>query len=75
MSGHSISHLGFAATGAKRAALRQLWTRLAAMMHARRTRNVLGEMDDRMLADIGIGRGDAQFEASRPMWDLTPPRR
>ena len=43
---------------------------LRAMMRARTTRRMLAEMDDRLLADIGVGRGDAQHEAQRPMWDL-----
>ncbi len=44
--------------------------RLHEMLRARATRGVLRDMDDRMLADIGIGRGDALFEAARPVWDL-----
>ena len=40
------------------------------MARARQTRRLLAEMDDRMLADIGIGRGDALMEASRAAWDL-----
>ena len=50
--------------------LRQVWTALAEMRRARRTRRLLTEMDDRMLADIGIGRGDALMEASRAPWDI-----
>ena len=50
--------------------LRQAWMALAEMRHARRTRRLLTEMDDRMLADIGIGRGDALMEASRASWDI-----
>ena len=52
-----------------------LWTRLGMMLSARRTRRILGEMDDRMLADIGVGHGDALIEANRPAWDLGPTRR
>lgn len=51
--------------------LRQAWTALAEMRRARRTRRLLAEMDDRMLADIGIGRGDALMEASRAPWDVS----
>ena len=43
---------------------------LHAMMRARATRRLLSEMDDHLLADIGVGRGDALHEAQRPMWDL-----
>ncbi len=50
--------------------MRQAWIALGEMAHARRTRRLLAEMDDRMLADIGIGRGEALMEASRAPWDL-----
>ena len=46
--------------------------RLAAMRRARRTRRLLAEMDDRLLSDIGIGRGEALTEASRAPWDIGP---
>lgn len=32
-------------------------------------RRRLAEMDDRMLADIGLSRLDAMAEARRPVWD------
>jgi len=51
------------------------WARLGTMLRARQTRQMLGEMDDRMLADIGVGRGDAMVEANRPMWDVQTRRR
>ena len=57
-----------------RAFLRQVWTMLTEMARARRTRRLLTEMDDRMLSDIGIGRGDALMEASRAPWDLNDKR-
>lgn len=34
------------------------------------TRHVLAEMDDRMLADIGVSRAEAQLEANRAPWDV-----
>lgn len=43
---------------------------------ARRTaegRRALAAMDDRMLADLGLGRAEALREASRAPWDLGPP--
>ena len=46
----------------------------AAMWDARRTRRLLAEMDVHLLADIGIGPGDAMAEAARPFWDLAPRR-
>ena len=51
-----------------------LMRRLGLMLEARRTRRLLAEMDHHLLADIGIGLGDAQMEACRPFWDLGPPR-
>ena len=50
--------------------LRQTWMTLAEMRRVRQTRRLLTAMDDRMLADIGIGRGDALMEASRAPWDI-----
>ena len=47
---------------------------LHAMMRARASRRLLSDMDDRLLADIGVGRGDALHEARRPMWDLAQRR-
>ena len=45
--------------------------RLAEMRRAQRTRRLLAEMDDRLLSDIGIGRGEALMEASRAPWDIS----
>lgn len=53
-----------------RAVLRRAWATFSEMRRAHRTRRLLTEMDDRMLADIGIGRGDALMEASRAPWDI-----
>ena len=39
-----------------------------------RSRAALAEMDDRLLADIGLSRGEALHEASRRSWDLAPVR-
>ena len=63
---------------AQRPALRRVIADVAftlrAMLRARATRRLLSEMDDRLLADIGVGRGDALHEARRPMWDLAQRR-
>jgi uncharacterized protein YjiS (DUF1127 family) len=47
--------------------------RLHELYHAIEGRHALGRMDDRMLADIGISRSQAQFEMSRKPWDVAPP--
>jgi uncharacterized protein YjiS (DUF1127 family) len=70
MSDRSIHFAHFAPSGALRALVVEGWARFVVMLRARRTRQILGEMDDRMLADIGVGRGDAVVEAGRPMWDV-----
>lgn len=56
---------------AARTPVRTVWALLKAMLHAHRTRRLLAEMDDRQLADIGIGRSQACTEAARAPWDLT----
>ena len=75
MTVRSIALIRIAPSGLFRAMARETWTRLRLMVRARHTRLMLGDMDDRMLADIGIGRGDASMEAARPMWELEPKRR
>lgn len=57
-----------------RAAIADTAMLLHDMLRARATRQLLQGMDDRLLSDIGIGRGDALEEARRPMWDLTQRR-
>lgn len=39
------------------------------MLKVARSRRRLATMDDRLLADIGVSRGEALFEASRAPWD------
>ncbi|MGB0696668.1 MAG: DUF1127 domain-containing protein [Rhodospirillaceae bacterium] len=40
------------------------------VMEIARQRRDLASLDDRMLADIGYSRSEADAEASRPFWDL-----
>ncbi|HYZ64983.1 MAG TPA: DUF1127 domain-containing protein [Acetobacteraceae bacterium] len=70
MSVRTLPLIQFAPRGGLRALAGLAWARVGLMLEARQTRRLLGEMDDRMLADIGVGRGDALMEASRPMWDV-----
>jgi uncharacterized protein YjiS (DUF1127 family) len=49
--------------------LKRLSNWMALVWRNRTTRRYLTEMDDRMLADLGISRAQAAFEASRWMWD------
>lgn len=48
----------------------RLIRRLLDMMALRRQRRSLALLDDAMLRDIGLTREQAQFEASRPIWDV-----
>jgi len=66
----TLTQAGYTPQARGSALMRQAWTALAEMARARQTRRLLAEMDDRMLADIGIGRGDALMEASRAPWDV-----
>ena len=49
-----------------------LWTRLYRAAQVVSTRRLLAEMDERMLADIGIDRAQALTEANRKPWDTDP---
>jgi uncharacterized protein YjiS (DUF1127 family) len=60
--------------GSARAWGRALWARLVSMRRAAETRRVLGALDPRLLADIGVTRAEAQREAERWPWDLEPTR-
>ncbi len=51
-------------------AARPAWNWLLKAMQARRTRTMLAQMDDRMLADIGVSRCAARTEAARAPWDI-----
>ena len=58
----------------RRRGVGRIWDLLRLAWQARRTRRQLAEMDDRMLADIGIGRAQAYEEARRAPWDTGPRR-
>ena len=47
---------------------------LMQMIRAVITRRMLVEMDDRMLADIGISRAEALHESARSPWDIVDAR-
>jgi uncharacterized protein YjiS (DUF1127 family) len=44
------------------------WLRSA--MDRARQRHKLGELDDRLLRDIGIARSQAREESSKPFWQV-----
>lgn len=66
------SAAGRIATGGARASfgilLRTVRNATALAWRKHQTRRMLGEMDERMLSDLGISRAQATFEASRWMW-------
>jgi uncharacterized protein YjiS (DUF1127 family) len=73
----SMSASHFVAAPARRASagglfgsvMRQVRNGVALAWRKRKTRRMLADMDERMLADLGISRAQASFEASRWMWD------
>ncbi len=75
MSDFTIGRFGTSSRPTLRRAIADAVTVLQQMLRARATRRLLCEMDDRLLSDIGVGRGDALDEAGRAMWDLAPRRR
>ncbi|HEV7266534.1 MAG TPA: DUF1127 domain-containing protein [Falsiroseomonas sp.] len=70
MSGHVLSRTKVTIRSRRRKSGWLAW--LAQAMRAIETRRRLAEMDDRMLKDIGVSRGDALEEANRAPWDLDP---
>ena len=45
------------------------WRAVERMHEVWGMRQRLGDLDDRMLQDLGISRAQAEYEASRPIWD------
>ena len=48
---------------------------ILASLDAREQRRKLASLDDAMLADIGLSRGEALAEFDRPIWDMPANRR
>lgn len=53
-------------------ALNRGLTRMSAIRQAVRERRALAQMDERMLADIGLSRAQAEGEINRKPWDIAP---
>ncbi len=49
---------------------RGLWTAVFEMLALHRQRRQLGDLDDAMLADIGLSRSEAVSESRRMAWDV-----
>lgn len=50
------------------AAAQGLLAKVGASWRRRRSRNLLLQLDDYMLKDIGVTRAEAQLEANKPFW-------
>jgi uncharacterized protein YjiS (DUF1127 family) len=50
------------------AAVQGVLGKIGAAWRRRRSRNLLSQLDDYMLKDIGITPAEAQFEAHKPFW-------
>lgn len=78
MSGHALpcnASVQAASAGTRRAAAKRgmvsNWLHVAArLFRVIEERRILGTLDDRMLADIGINQLEAQREAGRLPWDM-----
>ena len=67
MSSRSLTRLALPAVS-----LSTLLRHVAALRATRRQRRDLARLDAAALADVGITVAQAQDEARRPVWDVTP---
>src|SRR5688572_13647297 len=58
----------FAALSTMRARALEFWAVCVALEQRRQSRKYLLQMDERLLADIGLNPSQARFEASKPFW-------
>jgi len=73
MSGHVIHRGALARDGAaatRRGPASAWLAALARMIRVIEERRALASLDDRMLADIGLNRLEAERETARAPWDL-----
>ena len=64
------SILSFSPPRTRAVSWHDVWQRARTITRVRTTRRILAEMDDRLLADIGVSRSEAIVEANRPFWDV-----
>jgi len=57
-----------ARTAADRGLVTRLFDQLVGWLERARQRRHLGELDDRLLRDIGLSRAEVENELSRPFW-------
>ena len=75
MSDRTLQAFTAVLPGLHRPAWRALTQAAANAVRAVVTRRALLELEPRLLADIGLTRGEALAEAARAPWDVVPPRR
>ena len=76
MAARGVLTEGFShSTTGRTASVPSVWARLRRVIQVVSTRNHLTEMDDRMLADVGLTRSDAFIEMNRAPWDIETKRR
>ncbi len=63
-----LPHRRDVARGRRRASLSDVVDLIFMWQERVRTRRHLHELDEHMLRDIGLSRGDALHEASKPFW-------
>jgi uncharacterized protein YjiS (DUF1127 family) len=65
-----LARSGGGFSGTARSAVASVWNTLREWGRILSTRNELGLMDDRMLADLGISCAQADFQLSKRPWRL-----
>jgi len=68
MSYHTATQTGAYATQTGNGLLSKLLDGVGTMYRRSLYRNHLRELDDRLLADIGLSRRDVELEAGKPFW-------
>jgi uncharacterized protein YjiS (DUF1127 family) len=54
--------------GADRSRVTRIFDQVFSWLERARQRRHLGELDDRLLHDIGLSRADVEHEISQPFW-------
>ncbi len=62
------STFAFPGAAARRAAIHRLFSELASWHGRHRQRLALAELDDWLLADIGVTPHEARHESAKPFW-------
>lgn len=52
-----------------KSAFERFWIALREMIVHRRQRRALGELDDRLIRDVGLTKSEVERETKRSIWD------